>query len=94
MDWIRAKIGKARMADLEPHHVAAMMDMKGGATSANRRHKELSELYDYARRRIGINGTSPTEQIDRRKVKSDGSHTWTEEQVQQFRAHHPTRCLA
>lgn len=94
MDWIRAKIGKARMADLEPHHVATMMDMKGGPSAANRLHKELSELYDYARRRFGFNIASPTEQIDRRKIKSDGFHTWTEEQVQQFRECHATGSVA
>lgn len=94
MDWIRAKIGKARLADLEPRHVHAMMDMKGGPTAANRLHKEVVEIYAYARTRLGFNGASPTETVDLRKIKSGGFHTWTEEQVQQYRDRHPSGTLA
>ena len=94
LDWIRGKIGSARLANLEPRHVETMMDMKGGATAANRLHKELSELYSFACKRLGFKGVSPTEQVDRRNVKPDGFHTWTAEQVQQFRDHHPTGTLA
>ncbi|PAU96691.1 tyrosine-type recombinase/integrase [Paracoccus salipaludis] len=88
LDWIREKIGAARLSDLQPYHVEHLMDLKGGPTAANRLHKELSEIYTYARKRLGFTGVSPTEQVDRRKIKSGGFHTWTDEQVAQFRDYH------
>ncbi|WP_112873191.1 tyrosine-type recombinase/integrase [Paracoccus endophyticus] len=94
LDWIREKIGAARLSDLQPYHVEHLMDMKGGPTAANRLHKELSEIYTHARKRLGFNGVSPTEQVDRRKVKLGGFHTWTEEQVEQFRDHHASGTVA
>lgn len=88
LDWIREKIGTARLADLEPYHVERMMDMKGGTTAANRLHKELSQLYKYARRKLGFNAVAPTERVDRRKIKGTGFHTWTAEEVQKYRDFH------
>lgn len=88
LDWIREKIGPARLADLESYHIEHLMDAKGGPTAANRLHKEMGEIYDHARRRLGFNGVSPTERVERRKVKSGGFHTWTDAQVVQFREHY------
>lgn len=88
LDWIRAQIGRFRLADLQPRHVAALMDKKGGPNAANRLHKELSEIYTYATHHLGYVGTPPTASISRRKIKSDGYHTWTAAQVDQFREHH------
>ena len=90
LDWIRAQIGRFRLADLQPRHVAALMDKKGGPNAANRLHKELSEIYTYATHQLGYVGTPPTASIARRKIKSDGFHTWTAEQVDRFREHHPS----
>ena len=94
LDAIRALIGSARMADLEPHHVENLMDRKGGPDAANRLHKELGELYRYAQKKLGYNGSHPTERVERRKIKSTGFHTWTADEVQQYRAHHASGTLA
>lgn len=90
LDWIREQVGRFRLVDLQPRHVAALMDKKGGPHAANRLHKELSEIYTHATHHLGFNGTVPTASITRRKIKSDGFHTWTAAQVDQFREWHPS----
>ncbi|MBR9890794.1 tyrosine-type recombinase/integrase [bacterium] len=87
-DWVRAKIGTARLADLEPHHVERLMDLKGGPSAANRLHKELVEIYAFAARHKQFSGTPPTATVARRKTKSIGFHTWTEDEVAAFRKRH------
>lgn len=94
LDAIRILIGAARMADLEPHHVENLMDRKGGPEAANRLHKELGELYRYAQRKLGYSGAHPTEQVERRKINSTGFHTWTADEVQQYREYHASGTLA
>ncbi|SMX42563.1 tyrosine-type recombinase/integrase [Maliponia aquimaris] len=88
LDWIRERIGRFRLSDLQPRHVAALMDKKGGPHAANRLHKELVEIYAHAAAHFALKGTPPTAAVDRRRIRSDGFHTWTVEQVEQFRAHH------
>lgn len=88
LDWIRAQVGRFRLADLQPHHVAAMMAKKGGPNAANRLHKELGEIYAHARLYLGYTGATPGAAIKRHKIRTEGFHTWTTEQVEQFRNHH------
>lgn len=90
LDWIRALIGKGRYAEMKQHHIENMMDRKGGPDAANRLLKELHELYGYAERKLGYNGHVPTAAVDPRKIKTDGFHTWTVDEVQKFRDHHPS----
>lgn len=94
LDAIRTLIGKAQLADLEPYHVENLMDRKGGPDAANRLHKELAEMYGYAQKKLGYGGTHPTDRVERRKVKTTGFHTWSAEEVQQFRDHHESGTLA
>lgn len=94
LDKIRELIGRHRYADIEPKHVQNLMDRKGGPNAANRLHKDLHQLFKFARKSLGFNGPDPTEAVDRIKVKTKGFHTWTPEQVQQYREHHSTGSMA
>ncbi|NDV52150.1 tyrosine-type recombinase/integrase [Salipiger sp. PrR003] len=94
LDWIREKIGRFQIADLRPHHVVKLMEMKGGPQAANRLHKELSEIYLFAKRSHGFDGLSPTSAVAREKATSKGFHTWTPDEVSQFRDHHKTGTMA
>ncbi|MFY1713477.1 tyrosine-type recombinase/integrase [Tritonibacter mobilis] len=94
LDWVRKLIGSARLAELEPRHVENLMDRKGGPSAANRLHKELSQIYSYAKRHHDFTGSSPTGQVDRRKIKTSGFHTWTVEELEKFREAHPSGTLA
>lgn len=88
LDAIRLLIGRARLSDLQPHHIENLMDRKVGPQAANRLHKEIAELYRYAKRQFGFGGQHPTDRVDRRVIKTTGYHTWTKQEVQQFRDYH------
>ncbi|AUQ55162.1 tyrosine-type recombinase/integrase [Phaeobacter inhibens] len=94
LDWICQLIGPARLADLETRHIENLMDRKGGPDAANRLLKELSELFEYARKRLGMNIRNPTVSVDRRKTRNGGYHTWTVAEVKKFRDHHPSGTMA
>lgn len=94
MDWIREKIGPFHVDDLQAHHVAKLMDMKGGPAAANRLHKELSEIYAFAARTFGFKGVPPTKAVPREKNASEGFHTWSAEEVEQFREYHQSGTMA
>lgn len=94
LDWIRQLIGRARLADLQPYQIEHMMDRKGGPDAANRLLKEISELFDFARKKLGMTIPNPSGAVDRRRTREGGYHTWTERQVQQYRDAHPTGTMA
>ena len=56
LDWIRDAIGGAKYAKIEPRHVAALMEKKGGPAAANRLRKDLGQLYRFAGKRLGYGG--------------------------------------
>jgi len=85
---IRGLIGPAYLADLQPHQIENMMDRKGGPDAANRLLKELRELYVFARKKLGLEIADPTIGVDSRKTRDGGFHTWTADQVRQFRDAH------
>ncbi|WP_346429693.1 tyrosine-type recombinase/integrase [Paracoccus sp. DMF-8] len=41
-----------------------------------------------------LQGSGEDERVDRRKIRSGGFHTWTEEQAQKFRDHHASGTVA
>ena len=90
LDWIREAIGRARYAKLEPRHVAAMMEKKGGPAAANRLRKDLGQLYRFVARRLGYTGPNPAALADSHKTRKGGYRTWTDEEIETFRAAHPS----
>ncbi|WP_158970962.1 tyrosine-type recombinase/integrase [Chachezhania sediminis] len=94
LDWIGSLIGRARMAELQPYHIENLMDRKGGPDAANRLRKEVSELFTFARKKLGMNHPDPTEGIDERKTNKSGFHTWTAAQVEQYREAHASGTMA
>lgn len=63
----------------------------GGVESARKLRKELVRLFAFAVK-VGMCETNPANHTDRVKVapaeRSRGYHTWTEEEITQYRAHH------
>ena len=89
LDWIREAIGQARYAALQPRHVEALMEKKGGPEAANRLKKDMGQLFRFAAKRYGFAGQNPAALADTHKVRSQGFHTWTGDEVETFRAAHP-----
>ena len=90
LDWIRDAIGGAKYAKVEPHHVAALMEKKGGPAAANRLRKDLGQLYRFAGKRLGYRGPNPAALADAHKTKKGGYHTWTDDEIEAYRATHAT----
>ncbi|SDY17907.1 tyrosine-type recombinase/integrase [Citreimonas salinaria] len=90
LDWIRSLIGAARLSSFEARHLENLMDRKGGPDAANRLLKEISEIFDYAAKKLGYNVPNPTGGVEPHKTRKGGFHTWTDDEVQKFRDAHPT----
>ena len=90
LDWICEAIGDGRYAAMQPRHIEALMAKKGGPAAANRLRKELSQLFRFAAKRYGFAGQNPAALADSHKVRSQGFHTWTDEEIEAFRAKFPT----
>lgn len=83
---IRTEHGDKPVARFERRHVlnliAARMEA-GHPTAANRLLKVLRMLMRFAIE-LGMRRDDPTTGIKRVKIKGDGYHTWTEEEIAQF----------
>ena len=90
LDWIRAAIGGAKYVKIEPHHVAALMEKKGGPAAANRLRKDLGQLYRFAGKRLGYRGPNPAALADVHRTKKGGYHTWSDQEIETYRATHET----
>ena len=84
-DAVREPIGPEDLSDLLPHHVASMMDRKGGPDAANRLPRDLRPVTACARQEHGLRRADPPVSVDRCKTRKGGFHTWTAEQAGQFR---------
>lgn len=85
----RVKYGKGKVRDLEARHVAAMMaEMLPHRTAANMLRKRLNALMKFAIRE-GLATSNPVTATKPYKVKSDGFHTWSEDEIAQYEARHP-----
>ncbi|WP_299837514.1 tyrosine-type recombinase/integrase [uncultured Jannaschia sp.] len=93
LDWIKTAIGDAPYAKLKPHHVAKVMDKFGGPNAANRFKKDLSQLYDHAAEMKGYAGINPAKLAKAHKAPKGGHHTWTDAEIEAFRAFHPSGTL-
>jgi integrase len=85
LDWIRLAVGEARYDALLPHHIERLMQKKGGPAAANRLRKDISQLFRFAAKRYGFRGQNPASLAETFKTKSDGFHTWTDDEVAIFR---------
>jgi integrase len=85
----RAKYGKGKVRDLEPRHVSAMMqEMMPHRTAANMLRKRLRALMQFAIRE-GMAAANPTLAVRPFRIKSEGFHTWTEDEIARYESRHP-----
>jgi integrase len=89
LERFRKDHGDKPVARLEAAHIAAMMAAKAKApTAANNLHKLLHHLLGHATT-LGWITSNPVKLVKRFKIKSDGWHTWSEDEVAQFLQRHP-----
>src|SRR5262249_30066221 len=87
LDRFRAAYGERPFALLPPEWIEALLDTKP-PHAARSWLATLRSLCKFARTRR-YRRDDPTANIKLASVKSDGFHTWTEEEIAQFEAHHP-----
>lgn len=61
----------------------------GGPSAAANLRGELKPFFDYAIKLLGLQRPNPVDQAESIAVPKGGFHTWTEEEIAQYRAHHP-----
>ncbi|MER9972029.1 tyrosine-type recombinase/integrase [Mesorhizobium sp. M0060] len=80
--------GKRRVATLRTEHVEAIIGKKADTPSAaNHLLKLLRRLCRFAMRKKLI-AVDPTLDVERYAENPDGFHTWAEDEISQFEAHH------
>ncbi len=87
LEWLRIQAGHVPYKMMEVRHVEALMARKTGPVAANTVKKNLSMLFNFASKNDWYKG-NPAKFADARKENADGYHTWTEEEIDQFLAHH------
>ena len=84
LDWIRAPIGDARYARMQPRQVEALMTKKGGPEASNRLKKDLAQLFRFAAKHFAFSSPNPAALADSYKIRSSGFHSWTDEEITSF----------
>lgn len=96
-----AEYGKFKIIDWRFDHIEALLmkaaekrpndkgRMIGGPSAANNLRRELKPFFDYAIKLLRIERTNPVDQAAPITVPRGGFHTWTEDEIEQFRAHWP-----
>jgi integrase len=87
LERFRAAYGKRPFALLPPEWIEALLDAKP-PHAARSWLATLRSLCKFALKR-GWLRSDPTVNIKLRAIKGDGFHTWTEDEIAQFEAHHP-----
>jgi site-specific recombinase XerD len=87
LERFRAAYGDRPFALLPPEWIEALLDAKP-PHAARSWLVTLRSLCQFAVKR-GFRRDDPTRDIKQRSVKGDGFHTWTDDEIAQFEAHHP-----
>jgi integrase len=89
VDRLCTEAGSNRVALLERKHVVKMMAARSDQpTTANDLRKVLRGMMQHAIE-TGLRQDDPTRETKAIRVKSDGFHSWTEDEIAQFEACHP-----
>lgn len=84
-----ASSGSKPFATIERRHIQAAMDAKRKTpNAANNALVVTSQLFKWAKSMDFVKA-NPCDGVESIRVSSDGFHTWTEEEVEQYRTRHP-----
>ena len=89
-DKVGGKHGDKNAAALKREHVAKLIAARADKPeSANGLRKAIRAMMQHAVD-IGLRADDPTRDVKAIRVKSDGFHSWTDEEIAKFEAHHKT----
>ncbi|MBP6031543.1 MAG: tyrosine-type recombinase/integrase [Sphingobium sp.] len=88
-DGTGIRIGDSKVTDWRVEHLDAILgEMKETPAAANNLRKVLRRLFAYAVK-VGMRADNPALLTDGYKQHGEGFHTWTEDEIATFEAHHP-----
>lgn len=88
IERFRAKHGDKPVSGVRVEHLDAILGgMSKTPAAANNLRKVLKRLFAYAVK-IGLRADNPALLTDNFKIEGNGFHTWTEDEIAQFEAHH------
>lgn len=87
LDWLRGVAGDLPVAKFRGRHIEALMNKKETPAAQNRVRKNLSMLFNYAIK-LEIITSNPVQATDRVKHRTDGYHTWTDDEIARFLDYH------
>jgi integrase len=85
----RAKDGDKRIAALQRHHIEARMASKADTPAAQRNYLRMVRMVLAFAIEQKMRADNPALAIKMPSVKSEGYHTWTEEEIATFEERHP-----
>lgn len=89
VERFRSEHGEKRVRDLQARHIAKMMDLKADLPgAANNRLKALRALLSFAKTR-GWRSDNPAMEVRKLRYRSEGFHTWSEDEIAKFEARWP-----
>jgi integrase/recombinase XerD len=89
LDEIAGEHGAKPVAMMQPRHVRRLRDAKAATpAAANQLVKALRALFSWATEAEETT-VNPTIGVKKLNYRSEGHHTWTNEEIQQFYARHP-----
>ena len=89
IERFRSNYGTQLLKGLRPRHIGEIIGAKANTPeAANNLLKVLRVMLDYAVAQEMID-SNPATSIKRYRSRGDGIHTWSEEEIAQFEAHHP-----
>jgi integrase len=89
LERFRRDHGDKPVARLEPTHIGAIIAAKRATpTAANNFRKVLHHLLDHAIA-LGLIGNNPARLVKRFKIKGEGFHTWSDDEVARYVERHP-----
>ena len=89
IDQICRDHGDKRAADMRREHVVKLMAVRAeqpGAANGLRMALRVMMKHAVA---IGLRADDPTRDVRAIRVKTDGHHSWTDNEIEQFEQHHP-----
>src|SRR5262249_2415763 len=94
IDRFCSKYGENRVANLKREHVVKLMAERAEKpVAANNLRKVLRAMMKHAVE-IGLRVDDPTRDVKAIRVKSDGYHSWNDDEIVQFEKRHPISSLA
>ena len=89
LEELRRKHGDRSMATLERRHVALMLEAKAATPAAARDLLRCLRLLVQHAIKLGIRQDDPTNGVRVKMPKTEGFHTWTDEEIATFEAAYP-----